>query len=369
MRRFLLAAGSAASFLFSGCSIHPLPEDVTGVSTPDIVRRIRCEGREAIKTMIIDYLTAMAREHPDVELFADLLAKYQNDPQSIRDFHYNLFKRPRLMKVYWLVKLFYDAAVAYSFELTMTEDNNLSSEVDVIRPIVNPKFTMAVTGGASRKRSNDRVFTTSDTFNGLLKLPDEYCKDHIVGPNYIYPIAGRIGLDKVMLDFINLTLFDNLGGSSSSGSGTSSGDVSSAGKTASSDAKTKPGPPTMSEKLTFTTTITGGVNPVATFMPIGRHFQMSGASLNGLADRTDMHQVTIGLAIAPTEVTELGSFRSYLFSPARLAAFYRQQQRPSVVTSVFVGNRVIGGGTPSEQLALIAIDQSKSRELELIPAP
>jgi hypothetical protein len=356
MRRFLLVAGSAASLLLSGCSIHPLPEDVTGVSTPDIVRRIRCEGREAIKTMIVDYLTAMAREHPDIELFSDLLAKYRNDPQSIRDFHYNLFKRPGLMKVYWLVKLFYDAAVAYNFELTMTEDNNLSSEVDVIRPIVNPKFTMAVTGGASRKRSNDRVFTTSDTFNGLLKLPDEYCKDHIVGPNYIYPIAGRIGLDKVMLDFINLTLFDNLGGSS--GSGTSSG-----------NAKTKPGPPTMSEKLTFTTAITGGVNPVATFMPIGRHFQMSGASLNGLADRTDVHQVTIGLAIAPTEITELGSFRSYLFSPARLAAFYRQQQRPSVVTSVFVGNRVIGGGTPSEQLALIAIDQSKSRELELIPAP
>jgi hypothetical protein len=163
-------------------------------------------------------------------------------------------------------------------------------------------------------------------------------------------------------------LFDNLGGSSGSSGGNSSSDVSSpSGKTPSGGGKTTPGPPTLTDKLTFTTSITGGLNPVATFVPIGRNFQVSGANLNGLADRIDVHQVTIGLAIAPTEVTELGSFRSYLFSPARIAA--RQQQGPSVLTSVFIGNRVIGGGTPSEKLALIAIDQSKSRELELIPAP
>jgi hypothetical protein len=368
MRVFLLVASVAASCLVSGCSIHPLPEDVTGVSTHDIVRRIRCEGREAVKAMIIEYLTAMAHDHPDIELFEELLSKYQREPQSIRDFHYNLFKRPRLMKVYSLVKVFYDAAVAYNFDLTMTEDNNLSAEADFIRPIVNPKFTLAVTGGASRKRSNDRTFTASDTFNGLLKLPDAYCKDHIVGPNYIYPIAGRIGIDRVMLDFVNLTLFDNLGGGSGSGGGSPSSDVSPPGGTVSGGAKTKAGPPTLTDKLTFTTTGSGGLNPIATFTPVGRNFQVSAASLNGFADRIDMHQVTIGLAIAPTEITDLGSLRSYLFSPARLTAFYRQQQGPSVVTSVVIGNRVIGGGTPAEQLALIAIDQSLSREIQLVPA-
>jgi hypothetical protein len=123
----------------------------------------------------------------------------------------------------------------------------------------------------------------------------------------------------------------------------------------------------LADKLTFTTSITGSVNPVATFTPLGRSFQISGASLTGLADRVDMHQVTIAVAISPTDLAELVSLRGYLFSPSRVASS-AGRAGPRAPTSILIGNRVIGGGSPSEQLALIAADQLKSKEFELVPA-
>jgi hypothetical protein len=391
MRRLLWATGLAASFLASGCSIHPLPQDVTGVTTYHIVRQIRCEARETIKSYVIQYVDELAAAYPTIKLFGGLASRYQNDPAAISSFSPNLFKGAGLSQVYSTVKIFYDAGIAYNFELTMTEDNNLSTELDFIRPIVNPKFALTLNGGASRKRTNDRTFTTSDTFGGLLKLPEEYCRRFVVGPNYIYPMVGHIGISAVMSDFINLTLFGNLAaakatasanpGTAAAGSNSSiasaSGDPAdayaranppkAAGGTKAGAAKVAPNPPTLADKLTFTTSITGSINPVATFTPLGRNFQVSGASLTGLADRVDMHQVTVALAINPTDITDLGSLRQYLFSPARVATAYGRMAA-SISTSVVVGNRVIGGGTPSEQLALIAVDQFKSREIEIIPA-
>jgi hypothetical protein len=378
--RMLLAVGLAASLVLSGCSIHPLPEDVTGgVTTYHIVRQVRCEARETIRNYVIQYLGDLATAYPTIEMFRQLQLRYENDPAAISNFSPKLFKKAGLEKIYETVKIFYDAGVAYNYELTMTEDNNLSTEVDLIRPIINPKITLGLVGGANRKRTNDRTFTTSDTFGGLLKLPEEYCRRFVVGPNYIYPIAGHIGINAIMSDFINLTLFGGLAAAKATASANpssasndpadayaSANPPRSAGRTA-AGAKVAPNPPTLADKLTFTTSITGSINPVATFTPLGSNLQMSGASLTGLADRVDVHQVTVALAIDPTDIADLGSLRQYLFSPARVAAAYGRTAT-SASTSVFVGNRVIGGGSPAEQLALIAVDQFKSREFEIIPA-
>src|SRR6185295_1159755 len=53
--RFVAIAG--LSFWSAACAIHPLPEDVTGVSTFYIVRQIRCEAREAIIRSAVGWLT------------------------------------------------------------------------------------------------------------------------------------------------------------------------------------------------------------------------------------------------------------------------------------------------------------------------
>jgi hypothetical protein len=43
--------------VLSGCSIHPLPEDVTHVPIYTIVRQVRCETRQAVIESLFNYLT------------------------------------------------------------------------------------------------------------------------------------------------------------------------------------------------------------------------------------------------------------------------------------------------------------------------
>jgi hypothetical protein len=313
--------------LFCGCSIHPLPDDVSGVSTPTIVRQIRCEARDTIRKRVIQWLSGLNDPLPK-----KLAMQYENDPASIRNFHYDLFKTPALVRVRSVAKLFYDTGIAYNFDITITEDNNLSTDVSFLKPLTNPKFTLGFNAGANRRRANERIFTTTDTFSYLLtKLREDYCNGHIVEANYIYPITGRIGVDKIVNDFIELTLFEGLAGK---------------------DDKQQ-GPPTMADTLTYTTAITASATPKIEFAPVNQAFQLASASLNGTADRTDIHKVIVALAISPGSITELDPVRRGLLAPSQ--------------GSLVVGRRVTGGGTSSEQLAVRAIDQIKSREFQIVP--
>jgi hypothetical protein len=317
----------AALLLFSGCAIHPLPEDVTGVSTYQIVRQIRCEARDTIRKDVITWLGRLNSSRAQ-----SLAAQYQENPASISNFSPKLFNTPDLVSVRAVVQLFYDTGIAYNFDLDMTEDNNLTGGASFQKPYSNAKLTFGPTATANRKRDNERIFTVTDTFSYLLtKVPEQYCNGYVVEANYIYPIAGRVGVDKIVDDFIDLTLFADLAGT-----------------------KDKPaGPPTMVDQLAFTTVISASVNPMVVFTPVTSALNITNASLTGLADRTDTHKVAIALAIATSGITDLDPVRMGLFSSNRGA--------------LVVGRSVTGGGSPSEKLAVAAIDQVKSREVKLIP--
>src|SRR5262245_14766396 len=57
MVRLLIAGCSvAAATAVSGCSMHPLPEDVSRKNTYDIVEKIRCEAAEGLR--------GVPRDHP-----------------------------------------------------------------------------------------------------------------------------------------------------------------------------------------------------------------------------------------------------------------------------------------------------------------
>jgi hypothetical protein len=335
-RRF---AALAALSLFTGCAIHPVPEDFTGVRSIDIVNQIRCETRETIRHDIIVWLRKLNDPYSDA-----LALQYETDPASIRTFHYNLFKGAKWVRVRQMIKLFYDTGIAYNFDFDMFEDNNLSGNANFANSMVNPVFALNISAGANRKRENHRTFTVTDTFSGLLtKVPEDYCQGQIVHANYIYPITGRIGVDRLVNDFIELTLFGNL--------------ASTADKPGDPG-----GPPTMGDTLTYTTMITGSVNPSITFTPVTSAFQPTSASLTAVADRSDVHSVAVALAISPTGLTELDPVRIGLFTPARVRAV-----GPAVAGSgLVVGRRVTGGGTPSERLAVAVIDQIRSREVKVI---
>jgi hypothetical protein len=66
------AIGSLAATLafgLSGCSMHPLPEDVSRATTADIVARIRCEAKEGLESFRRQPLSPKDIEH--VKLIVD----------------------------------------------------------------------------------------------------------------------------------------------------------------------------------------------------------------------------------------------------------------------------------------------------------
>jgi hypothetical protein len=338
---YLLRVFAAAlSLLAAGCSIHPVTEDVTGVDSLDIVKQIRCETRDSLRTLVITWLARSG--DPQLQ---SLAAQYQSDPASINTFHYNLFKGQRYAEFRSDAKLFYDAGIAYNFDLTGTETNNLDPQATFKKILDRQTTTLGLTGGFDRIRSNQRQFTVTDTFGKLLtQVREDYCDGKIVSANYVYPIVGRIGVDNTLKAFINLTVFGSLAGP----------------KTAAAK------PPTMTDDLIFTTTFKLGINPMVVFTPITSAFQLTNASLTSDANRTDRHEVTIGLAIGDEGKTELETVRSYYFSANRVAPVSRS---PVVTRSVVIGGRVIGGGTPTETLAVIAVDQVKSQQIKIVPSP
>lgn len=346
----------AAMPLFAGCAIHPVPEDVTGVDTPNIVKQIRCETRQALTDIIKDKLTDWAeRGSPEAEA---LLRQYASDPDSISDFHPRLFPGPKYVEARRLINLFAETGIAYSFDLQMTENNDLTTDINLLKPLTTPKYSLALNAGALRRRANQRTFTSTDTFGYLvttLNRPngygERYCDGKIVMQNYIYPIAGRVGVDKTVRTFIELTVFGGLGGP-----------AAAQGK----------GPPTMVDKLTFTTTINLSATPKVEFTPVNDRFQLLNANLKASADRADRHEVAIGLAIAGIGIDEVVPIRRFGFSPSRGIGAATAVAPPDVRQArrgLYQGVTLTAGGTSSERLAAEAVDQVRSRQVQLIPAP
>jgi hypothetical protein len=341
MRTDFLASVVAAS-LVAGCAVHPLPEDVTGVDTVDIVKQIRCETREALTTIIKEKLNDWAaRGSPEA---AALVERYNSDPDAISDFSPALFPGKYYEETRRFIDVFAESAIAYSFDLTMTEDNNLSASSTLQKNIVSPKFTLGLGAGVVASRSNRRVFTTSDTFAYLVtklnrpnRYNQRYCDGKIVRANYVYPLAGRIGVDKSIRDFIELTVFGSLSGDKGQG------------------------PATITDNLAFTTTISASAAPKIEFTPVANALQVTSASLNAGADRIDTHKVAIGLALGPKGLKGLGLLRQFAFSPDRGPASARLSS-----SALYTGARVTGGGTPAEQMAVDAIDRVKRGEIQLI---
>ncbi|SFI61449.1 hypothetical protein [Bradyrhizobium sp. Gha] len=350
-----LIAAIAAAALLIGCAIHPVPEDVTGLSTADIVKQIRCETRDAARDVIIKYLTDLA-VHGNSAIAADLLAQFNENRDSMASFDARRsFPDAAHAQIRNVFEVIYSAGVGYTFDLTMTEDNNLGATANFVGPWLN-KFTLGLTGDGNRTRQNERTFTITDTVGFLLRelnTPkpngDQYCDGHVAfSPNYIYPIAGRVGIYNTVYTFFELSFFDGLAANKADPGGS--------------------GAPVMADKLTFTTMIDLIAMPKVVFAPVGNAFQVADASATGTLRRTDAHQVTVGLALAPKGkgLAALSALKGFVFSGAALGGA-RVAIGSKARGDLLVLNRVTATTTSyAEQLAVLAIDQLKSRELQLI---
>jgi hypothetical protein len=254
------------SFLVAGCAIRPLPEQTTGVTTFNIVKQIRCETRDAIFRTYINALT----KNPDQfrEPNPSRAARFRDRPELMNEFKPRLFSG----KAREFVDYFWNTGIAYNFKLDMTETNDLGTDASFLQVLGSSTRTLGLGAGFDRQRENTRTFTITDDFKSLLALQNSYCDGRLASANHVYPMAGEIGIELFIQEFMRLALFTEL-------------------------ANEKAGaPPTMVDTLEFTTTFSGSAVPKVVFMPVGRS-HLASASLTAAVTRKDVHTLTMGLSV------------------------------------------------------------------------
>ena len=240
-----------ASIGVSGCTIHPIPFDVPGYRTIDIVKKIRCETKRA-------------------------LDKFSQDEELKR-------------------RIYDRMSIGYHFTFTITENNKVGAGAGFALPVTHGTFTLGVNGSADRQRLGERDFTLIDTFKEARE--DKVCSIEATGENYAYPITGVIGLEEVIRTFLELQglglgqlppvdfkLPPRVRGLREQRKAAKKGDKAE-GKTTE-----------FVETFEFTTTIRASINPAIELKPVGRSFRLVDASASLSGDRTDKHSVVITLA-------------------------------------------------------------------------
>ncbi len=148
----------------SGCSIHPNTEDFSRESVPQIVRKVKCEARDAV------------------------IATVGTDTKNY------------LM----------ETGVAFAFDFIMDETNEFGSEGTFGIPVPNGTVSIGFGVGEDKNRKTQQRVTISDTFGDLVKAPDCGEATHVV--DYKYPITGEIGLSATFENY--KTLMDEHKGNS-----------------------------------------------------------------------------------------------------------------------------------------------------------
>ena len=173
-RRWALAA---VAFALGGCSIHPIPDDVSHYSTADIARNVRCEAQDAVRERIRQ---ALLHSAGSIDVVPDrVLSEPHNSRIRRRD--------PQLAAKF---KAYGISAITYDFEFDITEtNNNNNGRVNFEMPFTSGgKFTLLLDGEFNKIRKGIRKFSSVETFEDLERLP---CGDWVQpGRNGLYSPYG-----------------------------------------------------------------------------------------------------------------------------------------------------------------------------------
>lgn len=242
MREVQKLFGIAFSFGLTACAIHPLPENVTGVKTTQIVHRIRCEARDAV---------------------LDAAATSPERQQALKQI-----------------------GIVYAFSLSGTETDGFTPSATFIAPLATGAWSVNPSVGDTVSRQNVRTFTIIDNYKTLLQMNAQLCEAQPKGLNYQYPIVGNIGIAEMIKTFVGLASHTDLGAEQEALIGQDTPLATSTN-----------GPPTMVDTISFMTTLSAGVTPTLTLTPVGSATQLTGATLGVSFMRVDAHQVIVGLAL------------------------------------------------------------------------
>ena len=274
MSRFHIVVGGSI-FAIAGCSTYPQPEDITPNATLSVVKQIRCEAKEALTLELIETLET-AGHGPTQRRGEKLRGLYEQKrfgelDRELQNFRYVGLSDAAIERISGYVR----SSIGYSFKFQITENNDNGIDTAFRMPFTGGIFSLGISAGSSLERVGSREFTITEEFINYRDLnchtsPDTgetfEAKDR---SNMLYPITGRVGVGDVLRTFIGLA--DNRG----------EADLT-----------------TYSDTLTFTTTISGGINPkIEMDSVVDNKFKLTKADLTSAAARKDLHEVKIALGL------------------------------------------------------------------------
>lgn len=277
----LLSSGFISCGL-GACAIHPLPQDVTGVRTSQIVHRNRCEAAAAVF---------------DIERWL----RKNHKPAAANE----------------LINI----GVALSYTLDITESDSLTAATNFEQLLTKGSFNVNPGGADSLMRENKRTFTVADNYQTFTQMRN--CDAEPAGSNYQYPIVGTIGINETIQTFLTMALHEDLNGV-----------IENPDKLPNDPSEYTAASPTMVEALTFTTKINAGVMPSISLMPVGKAIQLNTASLDFEWSRQDMHEVIVGLGM-PT-VPPLAGHAKRLYSTISSASGIAARARTPLLIDAVV---------------------------------
>ena len=166
------AIGLALALSVSGCSVHPLPDDLSPASTVDIVKRIRCEAWEGMTGF---------RPH----------------------------EREKVDKIIGATKIGYDVV------FSITEQNAAGGgKLEFDRPSFKGKgngLSLDLSASADASRTNKRSFRFVDKLSELKTEGEKSCRGPATAANLLYPITGATGMGELVRTYIKLEILTDLG--------------------------------------------------------------------------------------------------------------------------------------------------------------
>ena len=246
LRAIGCGAVAAAAAGLSGCSVHPLPQDISYASTVDIVRRVRCEAKEGLQEVLQKAAKHDAERRKHIEKIVE---------GTTIGFEFKFIMR--------------EANTAGGGELKFEREGAKAGENFEL--ILNAKLNEGHNANDAT-RSNIRVFRVLDD---LKDLADTRCGRRVraAQPNLAYPVTGSTGMAEVVRTYIELEILTDL-----AATGTGAETV------------------TFSDDLLFTTTLeTGAFLDLSLKTAVGS-LRLTKASVTGSALRKDVHSVKVVLA-------------------------------------------------------------------------
>ncbi len=265
--RFLVipCAGLLAVGL-SACSVHPIPDDVTRLSTADIVKSIRCEVLAGLESFTPN---EMAKAAPIVRA----------------------------------------TTIGYEFTFNVTEENGANGAGDgpFVKFANGGKVKLDLTGDATLHRHNVRKFTIIEPLLDLAKDDNRArCSNRTARANWAYPIAGSIGMDEVVRTYLKLEMLSEL--DKTKGGGPFENVV-------------------FADDLEFTTGFGVGSTTTLVLDAVVGRLKVTNASINVSASRDDIHKVIVAMTRATIPVDERRRARKAIDEGDRRVLLYSDNVR------------------------------------------